>query len=87
MVQDTHQHSFSILRNFIRHATSIIVYHRLKKESICQSQQSSMEQNTSPCFVDRDFCGMNLKYMDPVTDDGNVTDLDGELKKNIVFQK
>ena len=81
MGKNTTEISFSILRNFIRHATSIIVHHRLKKESINKNKQSTMENKSPSCFVDREFCGLTLNYMDPITDDGNVTDLDGKLDK------
>lgn len=88
--------SLTVLRNYLRYAISSIVYHKLflssshnecneQKLDEYKSKRRGKQQHS--CFVEREFCGLSgLKYMDAVTDDGNITNMDGTYALKSCYQ-
>jgi len=88
--------SLTVLRNYLRYAISSIVYHKLFPASSHEDRENKIDESKSQrggkqqhlCFVERDFCGLSgLKYMDAVTDNGDVTNMDGAYTSNLFSTK
>ena len=83
--------SISILRHFLRFALSSIVHHRIGGPSNVNASSSSQSLTLSSlplppvsstakaCFTEKDYCGIKgLKFMDAVSDDGTIINMDGK---------
>lgn len=85
----------SITRSITRYALSSILYHRLcrpvRVEVECDGK-TNKEENTTPtsmdslscrpldhCFVDRDFCGVKLKFIDAVDHNDTIKNTNGKF--------
>ncbi len=69
---DPNKKVLSIIRSFIRHAVSSILYDTICYDAKCKDGVTS--------FLDKDFCGMELKFIDVLgmnSNDGSVRRANG----------
>ena len=76
--------ALSITRTFIRYAVSSILYHTLLPRQIYNEEAVTVNDgnvkpttkidtnNLDHCFVDKTFCGMNLKFIGVVENDDTI---------------